>query len=167
MHPEPQDVANSKIKPLNITDSGSRIKISNELLKLLGWGEYSDEFDCWGVFRNYGEILCAPEMLLNEEGKHPFDDILDLLSTTVDMSNITFEDIPSAKVISAPYRIIKFGCTWNKTNDQLNLKLGVNVLNRLDWTRDKPTKVYPITYGKILILLSENRFLQIQNEALL
>lgn len=157
---------NAEIKPLAISEaSGSRIRISSRLLNSLNWSTGTAQFDCFGIFRRLGELLVAPADLVGEDGEHPFGKALRFKDIAPDNKVVPIGEIPSSRVITAPYRILRFEASWvGEKNEQLDLRVGVDVLRRLGWERGKETNIFPAVWGTVLLLLANSRFSEIQIE---
>lgn len=157
---------NEDIKPLFVPGgSGSRIRISARLLNSLGWSTGLPHFECVGLFRLEGELLVAPTYLSDESGVHPFEPALRVREMAPESNIVPIAEIPPARVIAAPSRVLRFEGSWvGEEKRQLDLKVGVEVCRRLGWQRGKDTKVFPLIWGSILLLLSEPRFSEIQAE---
>ena len=161
-----EESPNKEIKPLILHgSSGSRIRISSRLLDSLSWPTEAPAFECFGVFRNRGELLVAPVNLADEGGEHPFEPVLSFLNLAPDTKIVPLAEIPTAGVIAAPYRVVRFEASWiGDEKKQLDLKIGVEVSRRLGWERGKETSIFPLIWGTVLLLLADFRFSEIQAE---
>lgn len=154
------------VEKVTVKESGSRIRLSADVLTPLNWKEFGDDFECWGIFRYPGELLCAPKALKSENGQHPFGPaltVLEDLSPPEAVSSLV--DIPSALTLTALTRVFAFTASWPSENKkQLDLKLRVPVTSQLGWNRGSETTVHCIPWTRILILLSDSRFQEVQRQ---
>jgi hypothetical protein len=150
--------------------SRSRIRLSAGTITALEWGTYAEDFDCLGLFRSQEELLCAPADAKCENGEHPFADVLAIVESASPLTRISaLGDIPPARNLIAPERLIRFTASWTTAgHSQLDLNLGVEVTGQLGWSR-QPGSTHPIyvgTYGGIIVVMSERGFLTAQQEDL-
>jgi hypothetical protein len=143
-----------------------RVRLSADLLKLLAW-QSDEEFKCWGFFRFPGELICASESIRNEDGTHPFDEILKYQQLP-ELTNIqTLSVTPPGSVLTASYRLIEFPAAWTSAKrTQLDLQMGVEATKRLGWGPPSPRPIYACAWSRLLILFSEARFLELQTSEL-
>lgn len=154
------------VEKITIKESGSRIRLSADVLTPLGWQEFGQSFECWGVFRYPGELLCAPKALTTENGTHPFAAALTIIEELEPTGPVApLAGIPSSRVLTAFRRIFAFDATWlNESRKQLDLKLGVAVTAQLGWSRGGESNVYGIPWTRVLILLAENRYQEVEKQ---
>ncbi|MCG7974902.1 MAG: hypothetical protein JAZ16_07590 [Candidatus Thiodiazotropha taylori] len=158
-----QDIEPVDIQEISLKESGSRIRMSPVLIRTLQWEAFEEGFECWGVFRKVGEFLCAPVDLLGYDS-HPFQDALDSVIQPPEMV-LNLRDIPPTRVLTANSRIVKFTTSWvGKEKKQLSLKLGTHITKKLGWDTGRSVMLYALAWGKVLILLSENRYNDVQEE---
>jgi len=147
------------IKPIQIEGSASRVRLSNQVISRLGWNDFDSDFICYALLRKQGEILCSPLDINTENGEHPFQTAIDIVDTLHPLPVPELQDIPSTSILLASQRLSKFEAHWTSTaRKQIDLKLGKDMTQYL--RRGKSHKVFPICWGKILILLSETEFLE-------
>lgn len=154
------------VEKITIKESGSRIRLSPDLLTPLGWQEFGQSFECWGVFRYPGELLCAPKALITENGTHPFAAALNVIEELAPTGPVvSLADIPPSRVLTAFRRIFAFESTWsNESMKQLDLKLGVAVTVQLGWFRGTESNVYGIPWTRVLVLLAEERYHEVEKQ---
>jgi hypothetical protein len=149
-------------KPVNPTGTRSRIRISGATINALGWNIFESDFKCLGLYRTREELLCAPEELKSESGDHPFADVISIVESVAhDHKAPSLGDIPQIRNLVASERLISFGASWtSETRSQLDLNLGVDVTDRLGWSKQTSHNhpIYLGTYAGILIVLSERRY---------
>lgn len=150
------------------SDSRSRLRLSSGVLNQLGWKSYAEDFECWGFFRTIGELLCAPLDLKDSRGEHPFADAIAILESVSEPNAFhTLSHIPPLKHLLIRQRLFRFQASWaSAAHAQLDLKFGVETLETLGWKKP-PAPICPIyvgSYGAILLMLSEERWLAAQNE---
>lgn len=59
--------------------SRSRIRLSSGLINSVSWESFKANFDCYGLFRGSEELLCAPTELVDDQGAHPFAEVLSIV----------------------------------------------------------------------------------------
>src|SRR5579862_2075314 len=139
-------------------ERGTRIRLSADLLGRLDWWGFATDPPCWGVFRQPGELLCAPKGLTDEHGSHPFEAVLHLASAAPVGSASAWAQIPSGRVITAPDRVIEFSAAWTSDQKQLSLKIGRDTGRQLGWSEDANPPIYANNWGQILLLMSQQRY---------
>ena len=147
-----------------------RIRLSSGLINSLGWTTQQASFDCYGLFRGREELLCAPVDLQDKAGDHPFGKVLRIVEAVRNPDlPLSLRDVPSARDLVAGERFIEFKATWTgDIHSQLDLNLGVDVTDRLGWTKN-PGDARPIyvgSFGPIFIAMSERRYSAAQEEDL-
>jgi hypothetical protein len=150
--------------------SRSRIRLSIGMINLVGWDSYQTGFDCYGWFRAREELLCAPVELVDDQGEHPFAEILSIVEAVSTAPKApSLRDIPSVGHLLASDRLFTFKAKWTtEIRSQLDLNLRVENTGQLGWSK-QPTGVPPIylrTYGNILIAISERRYLMARDQDL-
>ena len=148
-------------------ERGTRIRLSAELLRRIDWREFEDGPACWGVFRRPGELLCAPKNLVGDDGCHPFEQILELVALEPQKPGPSWTSIPTARIITAPDRVIEFPTAWTSNRQQLTMKIGRKVTRRLGWSQKKSSPIYATNWARILILMSQSRYDAVQMSELL
>ena len=139
-----------------------RIRLSTDLLKLLGWPS-DEQFKCWGFFRFRGELICASESVRNGDGTHPFDEILKYRHLAEHKNIRSLAVVPPSSVLTASFRIIEFPAAWTSPkHSQLDLQMGVEATKRLGWASPTPRPIYACAWSKLLFLFSEARFLELE-----
>ena len=74
-------------------------------------------------------------------------------------------DIPPASVLTAPFRIFNFKSKWTTdSRTQLDLQLGTEFTRRLGWGSDVIRPIYARAWSRLLLLVSESRFVEVQNQ---
>lgn len=154
----PQDVEPGPFRPetleLSGIERGTRIRLSAGILGRIDWAEFTPKPECWGIFRQPGELLCAPRALTGEDGRHPFTEILAIAARTPDEPAPRWSQIPSARVITAPDRVISFPAAWS--GEQLLLKIGRDTGRRLGWSEENEPPIYLSNWARILIVMSQS-----------
>ena len=141
-----------------------RIRLSQDILQELQWPE-DEEFECLGFFRVPGELLCAAQLNTNDDGSHPFDPILRFRSLTQPKNIHLLADIPPASVLTAPFRVFNFKSKWTTASrTQLDLQLGTEMTKRLGWGPEVIHPIYARAWSRLLLLVSETRFVEVQNQ---
>jgi hypothetical protein len=141
-----------------------RVRLSQDILQELQWPK-DEEFDCLGFFRVPGELLCAAQSNTNEDGSHPFDPILRFRNHAQQKNIHALADIPPASVLTAPFRIFNFKSKWTTdTRTQLDLQLGTEVTKRLGWGSEPIRPIYARAWSRLLLLVSESRFVEVQSQ---
>lgn len=139
--------------------------MSLNILRELGWSDIEGPFECWGLFRRRGELLCSPVNQSSEDGAHPFARALEYLDIAPPDRTVSLEDIPPAKVITAADRLIKFEAAWvGKKGQQLDLKIGARAAEKLGWVSNHKSVVHVASWGRVLLVLSDERFGAIEDE---
>jgi hypothetical protein len=156
-------------KLLTPPGSRSRIRLSHTILAALGWEALEADFQCYGWFRSRDELLCVPVDHENENGEHPFADVIAIVGA-ISRPNpgISLRDIPKIRDFVAADRLITFGASWTSKHAQLDLNVGVDVTGRLGWVAP-PGDIHPIyarAYAGILIAISEQRYCVAEEENL-
>jgi len=155
----------NEVFEITVSETGSRVRLSTSLLEMLGWTTLENGFECLGIFRRDGEMICAPEGLKTQDGVHPFQSVLDIIEAPQASTTFRLREVPRAATITAGARVIKFETSWvSPQKKQLNLKLGVTVMSRLGWSASSPCVVYTAPWGAILLIMSSNRYGEVRNE---
>ncbi|NER81957.1 MAG: hypothetical protein F6K42_20800 [Leptolyngbya sp. SIO1D8] len=163
MAEKPQHLDLVGTETVSVYESGSRLRLSANMLKRIRWPDDTDQFECVGLFRYSGELLCVPWALQDRFDNHPFSAALAALDTQSDEVIPSLADIPSAAVLTAPDRFCEFTSKWNSSRNQLSMNLGVKVMRGLGWEKEHHARVHATNRGPILILLSEARYLSSLN----
>lgn len=144
----------------SILEGGTRIRLSARLIEAWGIGGYPDNFPCYGYFRAWGELLCAPCDLKLPDATHPYAEVIEHLQVQPLPPEPTLDlrSIPSARELVTADRIIRFDAKWTSARKQLDLYLGVDVTSRLGWVGDHKTLVYMASGGGSLIILSAAQY---------
>jgi len=149
-------------KPIQSGGSTSRVRLSPQIISGLGWGEFEDRFTCYALLRKPGEMLLAPVNLTSETGEHPFQGALDIIDSLQPIAIPDLGDIPSTRMLLASHRLSKFEACWTSSQKkQLDLKLGKELIQYL--RSDNKQRVFPLCWGSILILLSEDVYFEALN----
>ncbi len=154
----PQYVDSLRSESITISESGSRLRLSASILKRINWADTRDEFDCIGLIRCPGELLCAPSDMVDQESRHPFHAALGYRSLRPTSDIPMLDDVPTAVVLTAPDRMSDFGASWNTKRTQLTLKVGVRVMRELGWDTGSKVVIRATNWGPILLLLSADRY---------
>jgi len=147
--------------------SRSRVRLSASIIQAAGWDSYTSEFEFYSWFRKRDELICLP---IDESSgaEHPFYDIINIVTAVAAQAAISsLQDIPPLKALLAADRLKKCKGTWaNEGRSQLDLNLGVEVTDRLGWSKQLSASrpIYVAAYGRAVLLISERRFLEAQEE---
>jgi hypothetical protein len=153
-----------RIFVLRQSSSLYRVRLSQDILQELQWPG-DEEFECIGFFRVPGELLCAAQSNRNEDGSHPFDSIIRFNNYPHQRNVHTPADIPPASVLTAPFRVFNFTSKWTTgSRTQLDLQLGTEMTKRLGWEPQGPRPIYARAWSRLLLLVSESRFLDVQSQ---
>lgn len=153
------------IEEITLKESGSRIRLSANLLTPLAWTEFGDDFDCWAIFRYPGELLCAPKALTVDDGTHPFAAALAAIELPPSGHVSPLHEVPPSRVLTAFQRVFSFQASWSSgAKKQLDLKLGVDNTALLGWSKGSGSRVYGIPWTRILVLLSQKRYEEVQKQ---
>src|SRR5258708_31330610 len=150
-------------KPVTPTgNTRSRIRISVTVINALRWNVFESDFRCLGLYRFREELLCAPDQLESESGDHAFADVVSIVASVSDHHSApSLRDVPLIEELVASERLIDFAASWvSEARSQLDLNLGVEVTERLGWSK-QPGQTRPIyvgNYAGILILTSEQHY---------
>ena len=117
------------------------------------------------MFRQPGELLYAPKALAGEDGRYPFAEILTIAARSPDEPAPRWTHIPSARVITAPDRVISFPAAWS--GEQFLLKIGRDTGRRLGWSEENEPPIYLSNGARILIVMSQSFYESVQRQELL
>lgn len=142
---------------LPVGNGGTRIRLSAKAIEAWGVSSVSGSFQCIGVFREDGELICAPAAAKTDADEHPFESVLhlDKLERPPALPATPINKLPTGFDLVAAARIIHFDAKW--TGKQLDLPMGKDVFDRLGCSKSDPF-VYFDVWGGTIILLSEARY---------
>jgi hypothetical protein len=145
-----------------------RVRLPGAIASDLAWPQDSDSFNCFGIFRTDGELLCAPTRLATAEGTHPLEAALPLRDTKT--SSVEVESLatfPATAELVVDLRVFEFVAKWtSKQREQLDLQLGVRRTSLLGWYTYGNEPIYAIARGGVLALISAEKVRAVQRQGI-
>ena len=153
--------------PMYAGESPHRVRLPGAIATDLAWPREPDSFDCYGIFRTDGELLCAPTTLITADGSHLFQPALAVRDSVVQGTGFkSLAGFPSTSDLVIDLRVFEFEAKWTTENRaQLDLQLGIRRTSLLGWSRHGSEPLYAIARGGVLALVSADRVRAIQRQA--
>lgn len=152
--------------PIYPEASPYRVRLPGSIAAALGWPRDHDSFNCHGVFRTDGELLCAAASVVSTSGHHPFEAALRFRESREihhPYPTVAIEDLPSIETLSLELQIFDFEAKWtNERRSQLDLQIGTARTSLLGWKRHGDKALYAVSVGGVLCLFSEEKIRAIQ-----
>lgn len=133
----------------------SKIRLPGTIVEALRWPSVVEEIECFGVFTKLGELVCypPPSDIPSETLARAIKHRDDWLANT-DPN----DDRIAAAAFITNHRVFPFRAKWQKSSNQMDLRLGSIPLFFLGWKdRDATTPIFPAVFGKTLVLYSQAR----------
>lgn len=149
---------------VSFPENASRLRLGVAIAA--SWGiEIGQDIECLGFFREAGELLCIPAKLAGANGRSPLSEVLGLEAAhdgdDVDVPAIA--QVPSAKHLIGPDRLVRFQVKWGKDAHQFDLQFKKETAAKLGRT-DTQLDVWALTWKGWLILMSPARYERYLNE---